>query len=477
MRLLPPRIAGLVFLLAALLPLAAARPPNLVLIVARDLGAGDAALDGTPNLARLAASGMVFRQAYAGAAGGAPSLACLHSGQYGPRTGIYAEGRTDRGPATRRRLIPVPSRADLPLENITLAEALQAAGYATGLFGKWQLAGDPGTRPSAQGFDVWMDPRLPNPDARRDEPEDPKGIYSMTLAACDFMERNRERPFLAFISHHAVHAPLEARPASLARFQANPAAPGRAGALHAACLHDLDDGVGLLLHRLEELGLAQDTLVLFTADGGAARPASAGPLRGGPGTYREGGLRVPFIASWPGRIPSGSSSDAPVIGLDVYPTFLDAAGVALTEGKFLDGESLLPVLTGQTAALARRALFWHFPGYAAGPARPGVEPAFRTRPVTAVRSGPWKLLLNHEEWVLDGGRARLPGNHAAELYHLGDDPGERHDLATSRPAERDRLLAELLAWLERTGGRVADERNPRYRAPTSGSLKSAPPAP
>lgn len=470
------QFALLLALAAAATLRAADRPPNLLLILADDLGYRDTGFTGsafyeTPNLDRLAAAGMVFDHAYAGAGNCAPSRACLHSGQYSPRTGVYAVGRTDRGPKALMRLVPVPNRDDLALENVTLAEALRAAGYATGLFGKWHLSGEPGTKPTAQGFDVWFDPRHPNPNPRRDEPEDPKGIYSLTLAASDFMERNRDRPFFAFVAHHAIHSALEARPSSLARFQAKAPAPGQSNPLYAACVYDLDDGVGLLLRTLERLGLTRDTLVVFTSDNGGTPQSSQEPLRGNKGAYYEGGIREPFLAAWPGRIRAGSRSEVPIINLDLYPTFLAAAGARLPEGKFLDGESLLPLLTGEASTLSRRSIFWHFPGYLDTPVTRGRDPVFRTRPVTAMRSGPWKLLLYHEEWVLDGGRARLPDNRAVELYHLGNDPGERHDLAAAQPDERDRLLAELLAWQERTGARVPTERNPRYdpkaKAPTA----------
>src|SRR5687768_14637686 len=167
---------------------ASARPPNIVVIFADDLGYRDTGFTGsdfyeTPNLDRLATRGMVFNHAYAGAGNCAPSRACLHSGQYSPRTGVYAVQRTDRGPITLQRMVAIPNREDLALENVTLAEALKAAGYATGLFGKWHLSGDPNTLPTQQGFDVFFDSRVPNPNVRRDEPTDPKGAYSLTKAA------------------------------------------------------------------------------------------------------------------------------------------------------------------------------------------------------------------------------------------------------------------------------------------------------
>ena len=463
--------SALLLSLSLLLPvsaIAAARPPNIVLIFADDLGYKDTSFNGstfyeTPNLDRLASRGLVFNHAYAAAGNCAPSRAALHSGQYAPRTGVYAVGRTDRGPKALQRLVAIPNREDLALENVTVAEALKAAGYATGLFGKWHLSGEPGTKPTQQGFDVFFDSRSPNPNARRDEPADPKGIYSLTRAAGAFIEQNRDRPFFAFVSHHAIHSALEARPASLAKFQAKAAAtPGQKNALYAACLYDLDDGVGELLKKIHDLGLDEHTLVIFTSDNGGTGQSSQEPLRGNKGGYYDGGIREPFIATWSGRIAPGTQSDVPIINVDLYPTFLAAAGVPAPAGKILDGESLLPLLVGSATALARPTIFWHFPGYLDDPVTRGRDPVFRTRPVTVMRAGDWKLHLYHEEWQLDGGREKLATNRAVELYHLVTDPGERDDVAASNPKKRDELLAQLLEWIDRTGAKLPSVPNPAY---------------
>jgi arylsulfatase A-like enzyme len=475
-RLLAAALVGGAVTLAA--ASAASRPPNIVLILADDLGYRDVGFTGsdfceTPNLDRLALQGMVFSHAYAGAGNCAPSRACLHSGQYSPRTGVYAVGRTDRGPKPMQRLVPIPNREDLALENVTVAEALKAAGYTTALFGKWHLSGEPRTQPTQQGFDVFYDPRLPNPNRRRDEPEDPKGIYSLTRAAGAFMEQNRDRPFFAFVAHHAIHSSLEARPASLAKFQAKPPGKYLKNALYAACTYDLDDGVGLLLKKIHDLGLDDNTLVIFTSDNGATQQSPQEPLRGSKGCYYEGGIREPFIARWPGHIAPGTQSDVPVINLDLYPTFLAAAGAPVPADKTLDGENLLPLFTAQRAALSRTALYWHFPGYLDIPVIRGRDPVFRTRPVTALHDGDWKLLLYHEEWQLDGGRSQLATNHAVELYNLAADPGEHHDLANENPAVRDRLLTQMLHWIAATDAKLPTQKNPAYD-PTANPPKTRP---
>jgi arylsulfatase A-like enzyme len=355
------------------------------------------------------------------------------------------------------RLVPVPNQVNLPPENVTVAEALEAAGYATGIFGKWGLGSRPDSAPGEQGFKMVMNANHPESGAR----EDPKGIDSITRAACAFIEENKDRPFFAFVSHNAIHTPLEARPETLERFQAKKPGAQHRNALYAACLFDLDEAVGALLKKLTDLGLERNTLVIFTSDNGATGRSSQEPLRGAKGSYYEGGIRVPFIARWPGVTVPGSRSDAPVINIDLYPTFLAAAGAAAPAGKTLDGESLLPLLSG-AGALERAAIFWHFPGYLDNPVPRGRDPIFRTRPVSVIRKGSWKLHLFHEEWRLDGGRAKIDSNRAVELYDLAADIGERKDLALERRDRREELLDDLLRWIERSGAPLPSEPNPAY---------------
>lgn len=420
--------------------------PNILLIFADDLGWRDVGFNGTdfyetPNIDRLAREGMVFANAYAAAGNCAPSRACMVSGQYGPRHGVYAVESTKRGPEKLMRLEPVPNKIYLEPDNVTFAEAMRAAGYATGHFGKWHLGGKPGQRPVDQGFDVSLDPR-PNPNARRDEPEDPKGLFTITRQVGEFMERHRERPWFAYVAHHAIHTALEARPETLARFRAKNKGKQHGDPLYAACLYDFDAGVGQLLDKLKELGLAENTLVLFTSDNGGTQQSSQEPLRGNKGCYYEGGIREPMIVRWPGVTKAGSRCDAPVINIDFYPSFLDAAGAKTPEGKVLDGESIVPLLRG-AKALKREAIYWHFPGYLDTPVIRGRDRDFRSRPVTVIRKGRWKLHLYHEEWLLD------KGANAIELYDLATDPGEHHDVAAANPAKRDELLKDLRAWMER----------------------------
>lgn len=447
-------------------PSQGAARPNIVFVLADDLGWKDTGFNGsdfyeTPNLDRLTGQGMVFSQAYACGANCAPSRACLLSGQYTPRHGVYAVGDTKRGPVKKMRLEPVPNKQYLEPATVTLAEALKSAGYATGLFGKWHLGNRNGSEPRAQGFDEYFDSRLPDPNRRRDEPQDPKGVYSLTQAVAAFMEKHRERPFFAYVAHHAIHSALEARPATLERFRAKAKGRQHGDALYAACVYDLDDGVGRLLQRMEELGVARNTLFVFTSDNGGTQQSLQEPLRGSKGCYYEGGIREPLIVRWPGRVKAGTRCDVPVANVDFYPTLVEAAGARLPAGQPRDGESLLPLLAGGRK-LTREAIYWHFPGYLDVPVPRGRDTDFRTRPVSVIRKGDWKLLLYHEEWQLDGGRAKVETNNAVELYNLAADGGERRNLALENRAKREELTGDLLRWMKATGAPLPEQRNAAY---------------
>ncbi len=445
----------------------AKRPPNILFILADDLGWKDVGYNGTdfyetPNIDKLRTEGMMFSNAYAAAGNCAPSRACLMSGQYTPRHGVFAVMSTDRGPKNLQRLIPISNREDLAPEITTMAEALKANGYVTGIFGKWHLSTGPETEPTAQGFDVYFDSRKENSNKELDLPEDPKGIYSLTREAIAFIEKNRDRPFFAYVCHHAIHSRLEARPASLAKFKAKKPGVQHNAALYAACTYDLDDGVGLLLKKLQELGLDKNTVVVFTSDNGGTQQSSQEPLRGNKGGYYDGGIREPLLVRWPGQIAAGSTCDTPVINQDFYPTFLALAQAPRLADSVLDGENLLPLLRDPAAKLTRQSIFWHFPGYLDSPVTRGRDPIFRTRPVTVIRKGDWKLHFYHEEWVLDGGRGKLATNRAVELYNMKTDGGEHHDLAQIETAKRDELLADVLAWIKTVRAPIPTQPNPKY---------------
>jgi arylsulfatase A-like enzyme len=463
-------VPGILVLLGFAVLLPAAERPNIILIFADDLGWKDVGWHGTdfyetPHLDALAKQGMVFTSGYSAAGNCAPSRACLLSGTYTPRHHVYAVQTTDRGPKESQRLVPVPNRSGLARDNVTIADALQAAGYATGIFGKWHLDGPEGAPPAEQGFATVHQSFHTWSDAKTRDPENPKGVFSLTRGATTFIEKNRDRPFFVYLAHYAIHSGLEARPATLKKFQQKSAGAQHNSALYAACLYDLDASVGLLLARLKELGLEKNTLVVFTSDNGGTQESSQEPLRGNKGSYYEGGIREPFLARWPGVTAPGSRCDVPVINVDLFPTFLAAAGVPVPPQKTLDGENLLPLFRGENR-LSRSAIFWHFPGYLNTPVIRGreldVRTGFRSRPVSVIRKGDWKLHLYHEEWQLDGGRAQLESNHAVELYQLGDDIGERVNLANRQPAKRDELLADLQTWIKSTAALLPTEPNSVY---------------
>lgn len=462
--------------------------PNIVLIFADDLGWKDVSYQGsdfleTPVLDRLAREGMVFSAGYAAAGNCAPSRACLLSGTYTPRHHVYAVGSTDRGTKSQQRLVPIPNRSGLAKENITIADALKAAGYATGHFGKWHLAGKQGALPTEQGFDVSFDSfgdgeqKEGAAGNKTGPPTDPKGVFTLTRKACEFIETSQRqgKPFFCYLAHHAIHSPLQARPETLAKFEAKTPGEQHKHPLYAACTFDLDASVGELLAKLKSLGLEENTLVVFTSDNGGTQQSSQEPLRGNKGSYYEGGIREPFLVRWPGVVKPGSRCDVPVINVDLFPTFLAAAGVQQID-KELDGESLLPLFSG-SGTLTRQAIFWHFPGYLDRPVIRGreldVRTGFRSRPVSVIRKGDWKLHLFHEEWVLDGGRSNLTTNHAVELYNLADDIGERNDLSNTNTAKRDELLNDLLAWQKSVNALIPSERNPHFDPDTKAGKTKA----
>lgn len=475
---------GLVFF-AVVNGQAAETRPNIILIFADDLGWKDVGFNGsdfheTPHLDQLAKEGMVFTAGYAAAGNCAPSRACLISGNYTPRHHVYAVRSTNRGPRASQRLIPIPNNRSLEQEQVTVAEAMKSAGYATAHFGKWHLGNKPGSKPTEQGFDESFDSSGEGEIEEGTEgnqagpPSDPKGVFTLTTKAVEFMEANKSRPFFCYLAHHAIHGPLQGRPESLAKFEAKAPGAQHKHALYAACLYDLDASVGLLLAKLNELGLEKNTLIVFTSDNGGTKQSSQEPLRGNKGCYYEGGIREPFIVRWPGVVRPGSRSDVPVISVDLFPTFLAAAGAAAPEGKQLDGESLMPLLRGD-GGLRRSSLFWHFPGYLDNPVIRGreldVRTGFRSRPVSVIRKGDWKLHLYHEEWQLDGGRDKLTTNNAVELYNVATDIGERNNVVAMNPAKRDELLDELLAWFQSTDARIPKDRNPDFD-PTATSVDS-----
>lgn len=446
-----------VLALAVLAPLAAQDRPNFVFFLVDDLGWRDVGFMGskfyeTPNIDRLAADGLVFTNAYACGPNCAPSRACIMSGQYAPRHGIYTVGKAARGKSRDRKLIPIRNRRVLRDEVLTIPEALRGAGYVSGHFGKWHLGPDP----ASQGFDVNVGGNQAghpksyfSPYENPDLPDGPKGEYlteRLTAEAAKFLARNKDRPFFLHLSYYAVHTPIQPKRDKVGKYRAKQPDGDQGNPRYAAMVESVDDSVGRLLAELRRLDLERNTVVVFFSDnGGHGVVTSMAPLRGAKGMLYEGGIREPLIVRWAGRIEAGGRSDVPVIGVDFFPTMLELAGVEAPPGKALDGVSLVPVLRGGT--LPERALYWHFPAYLQGNRKTGG--AWRTTPAGAIRVGGWKLLEFFEEGKL-------------ELYHLASDIGETANLVESHPDKVEELLTRLRAWRKRVDAQVPVERNPEY---------------
>jgi len=442
-------------------------PPNIVFIFIDDLGWKDVGFMGseyyeTPHIDNLAKKGMIFTEAYANAANCAPTRACLLSGQYSPRHGVYTVGRPDRGDTKERRLIPIENSLTVPLENILIPEALKPAGYRSAAIGKWNI----GNSPEEQGFDVVV------PGEQVQGHFNKKGEYLadyLTDKAVEFIKEsnpeNTGKPFFLYLSHYAVHTPIQAKDSLIAKYQNKEGIGCHNNATYAAMIESVDQSVARLNSTLEELGLSENTVVIFFSDnGGHGAYTCQEPLRGGKGMFYEGGIREPMFAYWPGKIKPGSICDEPVISTDFYPTFVELSGSESPQGYTLDGESIAPLLFGEKVS-KRKALFWHFPAYLnpyGGMKDQSRDTFFRSRPVSVIRKGDWKLLQFHEEWVLDGGRENILQNNAVELYNLAADIGETNNLAAIETGKRNELLDELLKWQKETNAPIPTEMNPEY---------------
>jgi arylsulfatase A-like enzyme len=343
---------------------ASKRRPNIVFIFIDDLGYKDLTCFGstyyeTPHIDKLASDGIVFTSAYANAPNCAPTRACLISGQYTPRHGVYTVGTPERGKAHLRKLIPIPNRTNLDSKVVTIGQALKAAGYKTACIGKWHLGDKEPFRPEDRGFDVVFRRNRGGHFAA-------DGRYLtdvLTDESLKFIEQNRNKPFFLYLSHHTVHTPIQAKKEIIEKYKKKKPSAEHNNPTYAAMIESMDDSVGAVCDKLDKLALSDNTIVFFFSDnGGYANATSMAPLRGSKGMLYEGGIRVPMIARWPGRIKAKTSCDVPVIGTDFYPTFLEMAGAPKPSGHLLDGVSLVSLLT-QRRALKRRAVFWHFPAY------------------------------------------------------------------------------------------------------------------
>jgi len=401
------------------------KKPNIVFILIDDMGWPDVACYGskfheTPNIDRLARQGMKFSDAYAACPVCSPTRASIMAGQYPARVGI-----TDFIPGHWRpyeKLIVPENRLELPLESVTIAEALKQQGYATCCIGKWHLGGK-GYSPDKQGFD-----KVPLGVKNKND----KQVSGFTDEAIKFVEEKKQEPFFLYLSHHSVHIKLEAPEELVNKYKRKPKPPtGVNNPIYAAMVEHLDTHTGRLLKKLDDLGLSDNTIVIFFSDNGGLRQAYGGykgpkqivstnaPLRDEKGTLYEGGIREPLIVRWPGVVKPGTECSAPVTSVDFYPTFLEIVG-AKAPNQPLDGESILPLLR-QNGTLDRDAIFWHYPHY------------HHSRPAGAIREGKYKLIEFYEDGKL-------------ELYDLVNDIGEKKNLATEMPRKAAQLQQKLARW-------------------------------
>jgi arylsulfatase A-like enzyme len=428
--------------------------PNILLILIDDMGYRDTGFTGsdyyeTPLIDSLSRGSMIFDNAYACAGTSAPSRACLISGQYTPRHGIFAVTSTARGPKEDMKLEPYPNNQDLATGVYTLAEAMKDAGYRTGMVGKWHLGRTEQYYPDKQGFDLGYVDFIPTKeDFGRDN--DPKNLFKEVDLMCDFMEKatKDDVPFFAYLPFHAVHQMWQAREEYVNYFEAKTKGV-HDRAVFAGLIRHVDDAVGMLTGKIRSLGISDNTLIVFVSDNGGLPESSQKPLRGFKGCMYEGGLRVPMFVHFPGVIAAGSRCDVPVQNVDFFPTFIDFAGFRVPKDKILDGESLKPILTGKSGKLDRQSIFWHFPGYLDRPCEGGRDDVFRQRPSTVMRKGDWKISLFYEEWLLDGGMANIDKNNAVELYNLKEDPSEKRNLA-GKERSKDPIQAARIANAKNT---------------------------
>ena len=458
-------------------------PPNVLFILVDDLGYHDLSSTGsayyeTPNVDRIAAEGMQFTNGYAGCQVCSPSRASIMSGKFPARHGVtdwigaYA-GEDWRQVGRFNKLLPSEYRRQLPSEYTILPEALKEAGYKTFFAGKWHLGGE-GSFPEDHGFDINQggfhagspaSGRYYSPfnNPKLTDHEDEKGMsLSMKLAkeTVRFMEENKDTSFFAFLSFYAVHAPIQTTQAKWNKYRQKAENMGIAESgfkmgrylpirqvqdnpVYAGLVETMDDAVGVVLKALDEMDLADNTIVVFTSDNGGVSAGDAFatcdlPLRGGKGYQFEGGLRVPYFIKVPWLDIAGKRSNVPVSGADFYPTLLELIGVEPRPLEHIDGTSLVPLFSG--LEIKERPLIWHYPHYG----NQGGEPS------SVIRQGRWKLIHYYE----DGRR---------ELYNLDEDPEEMHDVARQHAALTERLSAALFTYLDEVGARFP-ERDPEYDA-------------
>ncbi len=426
-----------------------ARRPNIIFILADDLGWAELGCYGntfneTPNLDKLSAQGTRFIEAYASAPVCSPYRAALMTGQYPARVGITDYLRPN-------------DTNHLSADHITIAEMLKRNGYTTGIIGKWHLTGyvNHGAKefpPGQHGFDEvivsenrgigggsYFHPYHFNKEIEKRLPGKEYLVDRCNLEAVEFIDRHKEGPFFLYLSHYAVHTRLVGKPELVAKYERKPGAgkgnrAPRNNPHLAAQLESIDEGIGMIMNKLDELGLAENTILIFTSDnGGEGRVTSNAPLRAGKSTLYEGGIREPLIIRWPLVVEPGGICNTPVCNIDFYPTFLQFAGLRVEPHRHVDGVSILPLLENPKAKLNRDTLYWHYPLK---------KPHFLGgRSAGAIRRDDFKLIEFFD-------------NGEVELYNLAEDIAEKHNLAKKLPEKAAELQKRLKAWRLNVGAKI-----------------------
>jgi arylsulfatase A len=438
--------------------------PNFLFILADDLGWSQVGCYGsdfyeTPNIDRLAREGMRFTDAYAACPVCSPTRASIMTGKYPAR--LHLTDFIAGGSFPYEKYNQPEWQKYLPLEEITIAEVLKTAGYVTGSFGKWHLSIDkkpPGSlpyNPDKQGFDEYF--VTYKPSSKTDPESDAHNVEAITQKSLDFMERHKDEPFFLYVSHNTIHAPIMGKKKLVQKYENKPGSDlPQNNLVLGAMIEELDNSTGRLLKKLDELKIADKTVVIFFGDnGGLEKDAKQTPLRSGKANLYEGGIREPLIVRWPGVVKPGSTCSEPVISVDFFPTFLEITGLKDQARKPIDGVSLVPVLN-QSGTVNRRAIYWHYPHYHSS----------SIGPCGAVRAGDYKLIEWFDESICG------PGNEF-ELYNLKDDIGEQNNLAKKLPEMVGQLKKILYKWRSEVNAQMLTP-NPRYdsrKAEKSGKRK------
>ncbi|MDC3276316.1 sulfatase [Flavobacteriaceae bacterium] len=448
--------------------------PNVILINADDLGWSDLSLMGsnyyeTPNINKLAESGMTFYNAYASAANCAPSRASMLSGKYTTEHHIYTVGNSERGNKKTRKLIPIKNNKILDLDFILISEMFKSEGYTNGIFGKWHL-GPEGFYPEQSGFDLNIggcEKGGPGPGGYFSPYENPKiedgpeGEYLTDRIGNEvvkFIENNQNSPFFAYVPFYSVHTPIQSKEQYREKYLNKTSDKYHNRPDYAAMIQSLDENVGKILNKIEELELSEKTLIIFTSDNGGIRSISNQyPLRAGKGSYYEGGIKVPLIFSWKNKIKSQSKSFERVVNIDFFPTLKNIIGYK-NDNLELDGVDISPIF--QEEKIEERALYFHFPIYLEAynvQKDNGFDPIFRTRPGSVIIKGNWKLHHYFEDNNL-------------ELYNLKNDISESNDLSKVNTEKTLELFIDLKIWRDHRKAPIPNKLNPDYDKKFADSL-------